>query len=520
MKAKSILWVMLPVVAALMLTACSSSDDTVTNLPVQPQPGVKKIPYTITVGSINPTTRATVVDDPTDAQNYLSTLKFAAGDRLYVYGKDNNGTLEGYLNMDGQVSADGTSAKFSTDALTYTGSGMPSDNMLLTVTLRGTAQSDNIWTKDNNGNVSINYGTEICVDELNTDNEVVTSGISQAVAKYSFLQGQKTYADQSDLYLYQNTAFFNFTIALEDGTALGAREDLKVENVGGETRVGSVLTTLENNDVVAKFVVPLAATGNALSNIAVTLFDNVPLKFSTKSGETLKGKVYNARKTLSYETLGVAPEAVDMGLPSGVKWANMNIGASKVEGKGLFFAWAETKGYTNNTNDKRTFNWASFKYCRGTDTSLTKYNQFSEYGDVDELTALEASDDAATVNWGSSWRMPTINDIDELINNTNMQKVENYNNTGVTGYLITNKNDATKFIFIPGSGFRGESSGGGDTGEVGNQGCGYYWVANNIAEYPTSGRSFGLGFPFKDEFSWTHYLRCTGFTIRPVQDNN
>ena len=113
MKAKSILWVMLPVVAALMLTACSSSDDTVTNLPVQPQSGVKKIPYTITVGSINPTTRATVVDDPTDAQNYLSTLKFAAGDRLYVYGKDNNGTLEGYLDMDGQVLADGTSAKFS-----------------------------------------------------------------------------------------------------------------------------------------------------------------------------------------------------------------------------------------------------------------------------------------------------------------------------------------------------------------------------------------------------------------------
>ncbi|MBR3609326.1 MAG: hypothetical protein IKL50_05525, partial [Bacteroidales bacterium] len=86
---------------------------------------------------------------------------------------------------------------------------------------------------------------------------------------------------------------------------------------------------------------------------------------------------------------------VDLGLS--VKWATCNVGATTPEEYGYYFAWGET-------TPKTTYYWSAYKYCNGTDDSMTKYCTNSKYGIVDNKTTLELTDDAAHVNWGGSWR--------------------------------------------------------------------------------------------------------------------
>ena len=137
---------------------------------------------------------------------------------------------------------------------------------------------------------------------------------------------------------------------------------------------------------------------------------------------------------------------VDLGLPSGTKWATMNIGAEEETDYGLYFAWGETQGYSGITDEKQ-FSWSDYKY--GTSSSnLTKYNS------TDGLTTLEPSDDAATVNWGGKWRMPTDDQINELLNTENCTNewVTNYNGSGVNGRLFTSVRNENK-LFAPSAGY-------------------------------------------------------------------
>lgn len=101
---------------------------------------------------------------------------------------------------------------------------------------------------------------------------------------------------------------------------------------------------------------------------------------------------------------------VDLGLPSGTKWATCNVGANSPEEYGDYFAWGEIA-------PKDTYTGANYRY--GTYdlagyVQLYKYNTNDRYGQVDTLTSLEASDDAARVNWGTDWRMPTYDEFKEL----------------------------------------------------------------------------------------------------------
>lgn len=109
---------------------------------------------------------------------------------------------------------------------------------------------------------------------------------------------------------------------------------------------------------------------------------------------------------------------VDLGLPSGTLWATCNVGASKPEDYGECFAWGETTGYKNG---KTNFDWSTYKYCKASNSTLTKYCNNSDYGNdgkTDSKKELDLSDDAAYVNWGADWRMPTEEQFKELINSS------------------------------------------------------------------------------------------------------
>jgi hypothetical protein len=95
---------------------------------------------------------------------------------------------------------------------------------------------------------------------------------------------------------------------------------------------------------------------------------------------------------------------VDLGLPSGTLWATCNIGANSPEEYGYYFAWGETEGYNDG---KTTFDWSTYKWCNGSYDSLTKYKYSSSYGTYDYKTELDLDDDAAYVNWGAEWCMPS-----------------------------------------------------------------------------------------------------------------
>ena len=148
---------------------------------------------------------------------------------------------------------------------------------------------------------------------------------------------------------------------------------------------------------------------------------------------------------------------VDLGLPSGTLWATCNVGANSPEEYGDYFAWGETA-------PKDVYNWETYKWCNGSSTSITKYCSNSSYGTVDNKTELESEDDAAYVNWGPSWRMPTREQQRELVDNCSWTWTQQ---NSVNGYLVTGPNG--KSIFLPAAGIRSNES----LGLVGSYG--FYW---------------------------------------------
>ena len=115
-------------------------------------------------------------------------------------------------------------------------------------------------------------------------------------------------------------------------------------------------------------------------------------------------------------------EYVDLGLPSHLKWAKCNIGANSEEESGLYFQWGDTQGYTakqvGNGEGSKAFSWADYKFSTGGSDS-----NFSKYNASDKKTILDLEDDAAHVNMGGNWRMPTFAEYKELCTNTDIYLV-------------------------------------------------------------------------------------------------
>ena len=201
-------------------------------------------------------------------------------------------------------------------------------------------------------------------------------------------------------------------------------------------------------------------------------------------------------------------EFVDLGLPSGTKWASCNVGAEKPEEFGLYFAWGETEGYSGITSEKG-FYWGDYKYSSGqtssTSTSfkgLTKYNNKSTSGTVDNLTTLELVDDAAYVS-DNTCRMPTKADFEELTANTT-STWETLN--GVNGRRFTSKTNGNS-IFVP-------AAGGCISGSVSFVGSSGYLWSSSLNE-SSSRNAWSLGFNSDNVLVYGSF-RYYGFSVRAV----
>ena len=230
----------------------------------------------------------------------------------------------------------------------------------------------------------------------------------------------------------------------------------------------------------------------AVSNVGTTYGDEVEFHTSQNGG-------------------GGSHEYVDLGLPSGLLWATCNVGANVPEEYGDYFAWGET-------SPKDYYDWSTYQYCNGSYNTLTKYcdsPNFGYNGFTDNLTILLPEDDAAAVNWGNGWRMPTQEEWEELCENTTSTWTTQ---NGVGGRLYTAPNGNSLFLPASGSIWLGELM----IIWYSNDDViysGYYWSSSlHIPDYPDDAWSFYSG---SDNYSSRYSIgRIMGHSVRPVRSSH
>ena len=223
------------------------------------------------------------------------------------------------------------------------------------------------------------------------------------------------------------------------------------------------------------------------------------------------------------EGINIPPTPVDLGLS--VKWATFNVGATKPEEYGDYFAWGETAPYYTGLTiiPGKKISAAGWKEGKESGYAWESYfdrsgGVFTKYNNKGGKTVLEPEDDAARKNWGSDWRMPTKEEWTELINNCHWEwydgSEKKYNNTIVKGYLGTSKvqgnNDS---IFLPAAGGLSAK----DPVYLDLSLDGKYWSASlhdysqddqaHVAQFNKS-----IGWGISGNFNTRYY----GFLVRPV----
>lgn len=260
-----------------------------------------------------------------------------------------------------------------------------------------------------------------------------------------------------------------------------------VKSQNGTTNVQSTATAGE--EVAVSFVPNTGYTEfPTITIINVTTGEELPYSVSKAGDVTFVMPESNVNITTIFNPISIG-EAVDLGLPSGLLWSNMNIGATTPEGYGNYYAWGETK-------PKETYNWSTYQHGNSSST-LTKYNS------TDGKTTLEPEDDAATVNWGGTWRMPTTDEFTELHENC-IWTWTTLNN--INGYEVKSKTNNNS-IFLPAAGYRNNE----DLSEVG---LGYCWSSSLYAAVSQS--SFSFIFYSNNIFNRAAD-RFFGYPIRPVK---
>ena len=208
--------------------------------------------------------------------------------------------------------------------------------------------------------------------------------------------------------------------------------------------------------------------------------------------------VKQKQKTIEYVEIG------------GLKWATMNLGATKPEDPGLYFAWGDVAGqYAATTGTgafTKSYGWATTPFNNGKSTYQSTWFSNNQSLWITDDATLKPDYDAASMLIGGGWRMPTQEDLDSLLSNTNQVKVTDYNGSGV-GWICTSKTDDTKAIFLPATGY------GDGTGLSNASAYGCYWSSTLTVSNKGNAERLTLG-----ETVTGNNSRCQGRCIRPVHD--
>ena len=190
---------------------------------------------------------------------------------------------------------------------------------------------------------------------------------------------------------------------------------------------------------------------------------------------------------------------------AGVKWATMNIGAANETDVGLYFQWGDTQGYTaDQVGEIKQFTWEDYKYA----TDAQSMVKMTKYNNTDGKTVLDPEDDAVTAAWGSKWRLPSREEIEDLRDSTDAEFVEI---NGVNCLKLTDLSDDSKVLIFPCSGYctYGEISHAEDRGEFHLNG-----IVSSNKQY-----AYDVKFTYDDTITWeSSGWRYIGRTARGVMN--
>ena len=195
---------------------------------------------------------------------------------------------------------------------------------------------------------------------------------------------------------------------------------------------------------------------------------------------------------------------VDLGLPSGLKWAKCNVGAETETDYGNYYMWGSTE-----PNTAEECNWEHAPFNNGSDSFEKKYFNAYKSEWLDDKNNLSPEYDVAYKVTNGMARMPTQDDIQELIDNTIHEWVENFNNSNVNGMKFISKTDESKYIFIP-------AAGNYDNGSVDGVGkYGLIWSSSLYSSYTHNAWNLLLIVVVCRMYDG---YRCFGRSVRPVTD--
>lgn len=287
-----------------------------------------------------------------------------------------------------------------------------------------------------------------------------------------------------------------------------------VSVTGVELNKTTLALTVGDSETLEATIRPSDATNKSLTwasgNNSIASVNNTGLVTAIGVGTTTitvktedGGKTDQCLITVAAATTGFlnGHEWVDLGMPSGLKWATCNIGASSSEEAGNYYAWGEV-------TPKSDYSWTNYKFRTSgeskDDVKVSKYNTVSYYGVVDNKTTLEMPDDAARVNWGGEWRMPTTAEFYELKNQCTCTWTSQDGKKGYKVTSITNGNS----IFLPVTGYRN------GTTLFDDESFGYYW--SSMLNTSNTRDAWSLRFYWDSLTDHFSFDRNYGLPVRPV----
>lgn len=347
----------------------------------------------------------------------------------------------------------------------------------------------------------INAGTNCLVADpvkVSASNSIANLHFKHVMARVSFVVTRTNSDCINSMYISGDNVYTTATCGLFDKSVFNAKtatvtiKEPPMLPVAPSVIIGSHAKD-EVQETIDALLIP-APAGEA----TITLDVNNKKYTTTVSLPELKmGGYYRLPINLEEQVVELdanGHEYVDLGLPSGTLWATCNVGATSQEESGDYYSWGET------TTKERFYN-SDYKWYDANTDLYTKYVLNEKYGTIDNKTELEPDDDVAHVVWGGDWRMPTEQDVEELMNNARWYMDEKNSVYGYT--IVSNKNSNS--IFLPFAGGRFYSG----VQDSNSQGC--YWTKNVTSYYGATYLSIKW-----DEKSMGGWFRQYGLSVRPV----